>query len=385
MKKQTKKMKSLLSKIYINLIKPSSGMTLIELIVAMTIVVIMLAGTVVFLPYYRDNQALKQGSLDLNDSLRFAQTLSLSQQEEQYTVWKITDSTEPQICVIDDVGYVNDSNCENSGKKFDLSNKLNIETNIREIFFQGKTGIMYNSSEFATASMVEGDIRLIHINHENVGDIYYAVNLNANSFSIFQNDIPEGGFEGDQTIIVTCTDPEALNYGSQGDCQYADNPPDGEILPGDITYGCGLNGCPTGQECIDGRCQDVVTEPINTCGPNVPCSTGSYCGSDGVCLPQSDIGGECDTDNECVNGNCEMSPIDQIQKCLIPLDTKCDDSNNCASGLCFGGKCSSYVPYGGRCQVIGTADNCTPGSICVCIDKMLRGQVIGQTCTCEKQ
>lgn len=356
-----------------------SGMTLVELIVAMTIVVIMLAGTVVFLPYYRDNQALKQGSLDLNDSLRYAQTKSLSQNEEEYTVWKVlTDATEPTLCVIQNSDYSLDQICQNLGKKFTLSNKLNIVTNVPEIFFQGKSGMMYNSPDFENASLISGEARLIHINHDRVGDMYYGVVLDANSFSVVQGDVSDATFETDP--IIVCSNPNAVNYGAKETCQLPEedtNTGDGQVTP-PIVAGCTVNSCPTGQQCIDGTCHEVVQPPVYQCQSDTQCGTNKYC-ANGQCFDKQGVGGNCEVANACTNGlECVISPVDQIKKCLLPISSTCSSSNSCATGLCFAGKCANYAPIGARCELAGNLSNCVSGSTCQCITGRF-----GQTCTCK--
>ena len=369
-------MKSIISKIYDSLLKPSSGMTLIELIVAITIVVIMLAGTVVFLPYYRDNQALKQGSLDLNDSLRYAQTKSLSQNEDNYTVWKILEGDDPKICVISGKDYETDSECSSSGKIFELSDKLSIVTNVPIIFWQGKTGMMYNSPEFETASLVSGEERLIHVNHSDEGDLYYGVTIAANSFSVVQDNISKSTF--DTTTVLVCSDPNATNYGANEDCVFeSDVTGDNDIYPGQT--GCTVNGCPTGQECIENICQTVIDDEIipYRCQSDMECGVENYC-LNGDCLPKNQLGGACDTSSQCVSGlECTYS-TDQVKRCLLPINSSCSSSTDCTTGFCFVGKCVNYATLGARCEIVNNQSNCAPGTVCNCITTRFGGR----TCTC---
>lgn len=373
-------MKNKIFKIYSELLKVKSGMTLIELIVAMTIVVIMLAGTVVFLPNYRDNQALKQGSLDLNDSLRYAQTKSLSQNDTEYTVWKVLNGDDPKICVIGGVDYKTDSECATSGKIFELSDKLSIVTNVPIIFWQGKTGTMFNSPDFETASLISGEARLIHINHSEQGDMYYGVTMAANSFSLEQNSISEDTY--DTTTVLVCSDPNATNYGANESCVFESQVVgDDDVPPGTGTVtGCTANGCPTGQECIENTCQVVTDDEIipYRCQSDTECGTEYYC-LDGDCLPKNQVGGTCETANQCQAGlECAIS-TDQIKRCLLPLNSTCYDSSNCVSGFCFAGKCINYVPLGGRCEIVNNKSNCIAGSSCICIQGPF-----SKTCTCKQ-
>jgi hypothetical protein len=237
---------------------------------------------------------------------------------------------------------------------------------------------MYNSPDFETASLISGEARLIHINHDQIGDMYYGVELSANSFSLVQSDISDETF--DTTIVVVCSDPNAVNYGANGDCQFTDE--DGNEDGGDVTEpgitGCTANGCPTGQECIDGQCKIVEDDPIFICQSDTQCGPEGYC-SYGMCLAKLDFGTPCEENNYCKAGlECVPSYTDQVKRCLLTINSICTDSGSCATGLCFHDKCSNYITSGGRCEVINNLSNCVPGTVCNCITTRFGGS----TCTC---
>jgi len=347
-------------------------MTLVELIIAMVIASIMIGSAAVFLPNYRDMQTLKQSSLDLNDSLRYAQTLALGKQTDDYVSWKIMEKDDEKlICVIDKRNLEEDPECESLGKIFDVSPKISIQSNFTDIYFQGNTGVMYNDTDFDTAAIINGEVRLIHTNRDEVGDTYYGMILASNSFSLNQDSIGEdGGTLEVPTEITGCMDSVAINYNpdatvGSGNCEYADEI-SGCTSPNAINFDSEANVDDGSCEYAIYGCTDInavnydrdATIDDESCEYEddeiyyIPGCTDQYALNfnieanvdDGSCIFGFEDGTQCNNDDQCLSGVCEYqygSGVICMPK--LPSGATCDSDEQCESGICEQTKYLWYV------------------------------------------
>jgi prepilin-type N-terminal cleavage/methylation domain-containing protein len=351
-----------------------SGMTLIELLVAMTIVGILLAATTTMLPYYRDNQMLKQGSLDLNDSLRYAQTLALEKDKNshEYVEWKLID--EHKICVISSKEREANPNCENAGKIYEFDKKLNITTNLENIYFQGGTANIYDDSDFGTAGLANIEVAVKHSNRSQIGDTYYGVKIAANSFGMVSDSIKEETESDDDN--TGGVDEPIERCGDQA-CSTSENC---ELCPTD----CGKCESPCGNgSCTDNEnyqnCPQDCDQPANYCGNGRCDANESFTSCPAECEQPIVCGdGDCDVTEEntctadCIHitpgctdriatnfnpdanqddGSCDyvLGCMDDTAYNYNPLATKSDGS--CIAGLNDGSSCQLNTDCGsGNCK-----------------------------------
>ncbi|HPH78722.1 MAG TPA: prepilin-type N-terminal cleavage/methylation domain-containing protein [bacterium] len=368
-----------------------SGMTLIELIVAMTIVAILSAATVTILPYYRDQQLLKQGGLDLNDSLRYAQTLALEKDKnsEEFVVWKLVD--DHKICVIDNKEYAVDPDCENTGQVYDFDKKLSVVAGLDELFFQGGTGNIYENSDFDTADLAKIQVAITHSNRSEVGDTYYGVKIAANSFGLMSSTINENSFDdlgGNDSNNEDGSDDNGSNTGSTteivcGDGQCTDNE-NYQNCPADcdqpIMY-CGNDSCDYNES---------YTSCPNDCPRPVVCGD-SYCdaGEENSCLMDCQVtvlgctdrvatnfdseanmdDGSCEyvygcMDESAYNYNVKATKSDGSCEYGLKDGAACQLHTDCGSGNCTNGVCQAKLSSDQQCEVnsqcqSGTCGKCT--------------------------
>ncbi len=332
-------MKNIINKIS-KWMKSESGMTLVELIVAMVIASIMIGSAAVFLPNYRDTQMLKQSNLDLNDSLRYAQTLALGKQTDDYVNWKIMDvDGEKQICVIDKNNLEEDPECESLGKIFNIGKKVDLESNFLDIYFQGNTGVMYNDPDFETAVVLSGEIRLIHINKDEAGDMYYGVILSSNSFSMNQDIIGEDGGVLEIPIISVCTDANASNTGEEEPCKYEQAEEmviceNGSVIyPGEgeeCIYEQNEDDTESGNDLTVGCLDPDALHPPGYNSEDIDVHDPTMCEYD----TGFEDGEECKNDNECSSGLCRYQEIPNSD--IVEVI--------CVSGLSSGSTCDPQLP-----------------------------------------
>ncbi len=113
--------------------------------------------------------------------------------------------------------------------------------------------------------------------------------------------------------------------------------------------GCDVEGCPDGEECIDGACVPVVEPGCDgpeDCAPDEVCDTGT-----GECEPMppgtAPLGAPCDVGGDCESGLCATTPdgtvcsatCDPLASGACPAGFYCrgDASDACGTGLCFAG------------------------------------------------
>ncbi len=331
-------MKRFLTKILQKFMNIESGMTLIELIVAISIVAILLAATTTMLPYYRDSQLLKQGGLDLNDSLRYAQTMALEKDKNsnEYVAWKLLDVH--KVCVIDSKELAKDANCEQSRKIFEFDKKLNITSNLDNLYFQGGTANIYDSDDFTTADLARIEVAVKHSNRSQIGDTYYGVKIAANSFGMISDSIKEdSGSEIEEPVNDNDDDnyndnniPKCPDYSCNGNETCASCPTDcGECVTNEVVcnYDRQCNGNETIDNCSD--CQQI----IYGCKDSLAINYNSEADlDDGSC--KYDVYGCMDID--ATNFNAKATKPDNSCIYSLPDGEQCTVNERCASGYCDG-------------------------------------------------
>jgi|GEM_PF-3213816 len=158
-------------------ISENTGITLVELIIAITVMTMMLGISAIYLPTYRANQVKKQAALDLNDSLRFAQSLAASPEsgEIEYYHWRYDEDANNMV--------VTDSNGENERVfNFDSADKIEVNSNINDIYIKTKAPAMYADEDLTVE--VAGTIQIYHIAMKSDSDLFYQINISNNSFNI---------------------------------------------------------------------------------------------------------------------------------------------------------------------------------------------------------
>jgi MYXO-CTERM domain-containing protein len=188
---------------------------------------------------------------------------------------------------------------------------------------------------------------------------------------------------------------------------------------------CTTTGCPSGQECVSGRCQTATGDGsvCSPCSSNAECTNGSclrypdgagYCGA--RCTTSADCGGDTcarlsDGTSECVRivggtpscagsstGCTSDSQCSSTERCNTStrlceprsggggIGAACETGADCGSGVCFAGSCSqscdwlnpASCPSGFYCsgEAIGS---CSAGGICV--PGSAGSRAIGEACT----
>ncbi len=148
-----------------------AGITLVELIIAITVMVMMLGITSIYLPTYRASQLKRQAALDLNDSLRFAQSLAASPEsgDIEFYHWHY-DEDDNLIMITDDSG--DNERIFN----FDSADKVLVVTDIEDIYIKTKTPVMYSDEALTTEAV--GSIQIYHISQTDVDNLYYKMSDN---------------------------------------------------------------------------------------------------------------------------------------------------------------------------------------------------------------
>lgn len=188
--------------------KSQSGMTLVEILVALGIMAIMLTATLTMLPQYRSNQQLRQASLDIMNSLRKAQTLAMAPDDADADgyVWVSNKGhlfcergNDRMIAIVPVKKGIDplDPNNEkplSKDKCFEYDNfygasKIKFQNAITSIYFEAKTGKMssnfnFNDSGFTTT------IKFSHITAQN-GDLAYIISVKDNNFRLERGKIEE--------------------------------------------------------------------------------------------------------------------------------------------------------------------------------------------------
>jgi len=160
------------------------GITLVELIIAITVMVLMLGITSIYLPTYRANQVKKQAALDLNDSLRYAQSLAVSPSNEniKYYHWNYNPDTN-EITILDDADKLERT------VRFDGGDKVAIVSNIDDIYIKTKTPGLYADPSLTTEAV--GSIQIFHISQQKANDMFYQINVANNSFNLTREIVGE--------------------------------------------------------------------------------------------------------------------------------------------------------------------------------------------------
>lgn len=333
------------------LYQANSGMTMIEILVAIAIIVVLMGVTMISLPRYRDSKTLEQASKDINDTLRQAQTLALSPNipNAKYFVWEIkAGATDDEQCpdrqyigVVADVeGAIEKKTC--------LDTKVNLQTdNIGALYFEVKTGNIFSDSALTVPA--NGKLTMEHTNHPGDSDLYFEININANTFSLGKEVVAS-----DQSGIALacgngkCEPEKGEKCGTCGDCAC--------VCPTDGLQYCDQQGCPS-TNWYDGSCHELP-KPAATCGdgdkqPGEACDDGNredgdYCSADcqtvlGQCGDGQLQGSEfCDDgDNNGKYGYCDTRCLAKLEcgntKIDSPTDRPaeiCDDGNKLDGDYC---------------------------------------------------
>lgn len=165
-------------------IKENTGITLIELVIAITVMTMMLGITAIYLPTYRANQVKKQAALDLNDSLRFAQSLAASPESGDIEFYHWHYDTDANNMIVTDSNDANERVF-----KFDSADKIEIVTNIEDIYIKTKTPALYADEDLTTEAA--GTIQVYHNAMKSENDLFYQINVSNNSFNITREKVGE--------------------------------------------------------------------------------------------------------------------------------------------------------------------------------------------------
>jgi hypothetical protein len=127
-----------------------------------------------------------------------------------------------------------------------------------------------------------------------------------------------------------------------------------------------------GAKCLDGTC----VAPADQCTDGTQCTNGGQC-VQGACTPKCDANTPCPTGFGCdlskgvctqnptpcsTSNNCAQAQACVEQHCVDP----CGAGNTCSAGLiCVGGGCIPDQKPQFVCNVEGTQDMCSAGSICL--------------------
>lgn len=368
------KINTKIKKMFKDLFRSSSGMTMIEILMAMAIILLLMGVTMISLPRYRDSQTLEQVSKDVNDTLRQAQTWALSPNmpKAEYYVWDIkTGAADDEQCpnrqYIGVMADVEDA----YEKKTCLDDKVNLQAeNIGPLYFEVKTGKIFNDE--ALTIPANGKLTIEHDNHPGDSGLYYEINIVADTFSLGKEVV--SGDQGGLTLACgngECEAEKGEKCGTCGDCEC--------LCPNDGLQYCSQQSCPSANW-YDGSCHELP-KPSATCGdgdrqPGEVCddgnvSGGDYCSADcqevtGVCGDGQKQGSErCDDGaNNGKYGYCNANCSTQI-KCgdgtVQTSNETCDDGS--ANGTY--GKCNTSCSAILRCgdQIITSPEVCDDGDL----------------------
>lgn len=143
--------------------------------------------------------------------------------------------------------------------------------------------------------------------------------------------------------------------------------------------GTALN-CEDGNECTDDSCDEdsgCIWEPnTGSCDDGSLCTNGDTCEA-GSCIPGPEL--DCQVANPCIQGTCV--PVTGCQETL--LDTSCDDADECTSDdICVAGLCegspvvcddgnpctTDYCDAIAGCKASPNTDGCDDGDPCTLED-----------------
>lgn len=168
--------------------------------------------------------------------------------------------------------------------------------------------------------------------------------------------------------------------------------------------------CPAGQQCVDfGTGTFCVSEPLPigaACDEGDVCADGAACVA-GRCLPG--CGGGCPVGAVCLGAQCHSAcavdadcrpgrGCDRVSGgCVDPgpgaVGAGCDDTRDCADGLCLDGRCrgrcAGGCAAGEGCVVLGDAGWCAPvgageaGAVCAVGGDCGSGLCLGRRCASD--
>ena len=242
-----------------NILKSSKGMTLIEIIVAVVMIVLLMGVTMVYLPGYRNQQLIEQMSKDVEDSLRQAQTLAYNPEDSKalYYRWQInTDSASDEKCGDNDFIVIT-----SSSKPDQVIDKLCLDGRIdlaqidiadNDLYFQVKSGRIFEDNSLQVPA--SGSLKLNVGADPNNPNLNREIQISADLFYAYQQEVDQ---EGDTNLtapacpngvcqselgencstcpadcgvcqeIRGCTDESATNYNAEataddGSCKYSE-------------------------------------------------------------------------------------------------------------------------------------------------------------------
>ncbi|MFA4930426.1 MAG: prepilin-type N-terminal cleavage/methylation domain-containing protein [Patescibacteria group bacterium] len=372
--------------------KNQSGFTLVELLIAIAIMVMLLGAAITYLPAYRNQQVLRQGSLDVNNSLRQAQTLAFAPDENNvdYYVWEILDNGADVGCLTENYISVwaglKPAPTEPAHTTC-LDDKILIDfvDGVDKLYFQVQTGKIF--ADDALSVPAYGQIEVKHTAMQDVDDYYYNIGIYNDSFDLLNSTVGEPReLPAEQTVTV----PPPLNNGGEETPLVTDE--------GASYGGCNTDAdCQTGFECVISASQVKYCAPLPVCG-NGTIETGEQCGEPGlqcltnqncdqcVCVAKTakcpDGGCDANENSDSCPSDCPVRPDDGYcdtnsgenywnapQDCEAPpIDSKCSKVSFCTSNTqCLGGTCLNY-----RCDCTRPANpdlknngsSCEVGSEC---------------------
>lgn len=389
------------------LLDNESGFTLVELIVAIAIMVILLGAAITYFPAYRNQQVLRQGSLDVNNSLRQTQTLAFAPDvdDSDYYVWQINEGgadvgclTEKYISIVSQSEVGED--VTNSNNIICLDDKVLIETDFDALYFQVQTGKIYSDETLTTPAY--GQIKVEHTAMQKDSDYYYNIGIYNDSFDLLSSDLGEvrdlpgeppssdGDEEGDGGDDTGGSGDEGDTGGQDGG-DYSECTEDSDCLPGCscLTSQSDVNYCYCGDEQTQSVCGNDILETGEQCGDEgVQCAEGydcescqcvavEYCG-DGQCNA-NETNQSCSQDCPlvCGDGYCNEAAGETYISCdadceAPPPDEQCIPDKSCSSNRdCNGGTCESYW-FWKRCNCDNASnpnlksdrESCDTGSEC---------------------
>ena len=133
------------------------------------------------------------------------------------------------------------------------------------------------------------------------------------------------------------------------------------------THGCAGDLCGPGEVCVDGACvssagQSCLYSSCQSCELDSDCSAGEFCKQE-RCAPQTERGGACLYDAECLTGLC----VEGFCTSSCEVATDCPTSNVCSEG----GWCRPNSRSRESCSM---GDDCASG-LCLSSD------AVGSMCT----
>lgn len=117
--------------------------------------------------------------------------------------------------------------------------------------------------------------------------------------------------------------------------------------------------CNSGEECVNGFCNQISCSQTNTCAQGQTCSNGicqvTECSSSNPCFTGQvcDSNNNCQTANLCTNTNC---PSGQTCQSGVCVQQSCIEDSSCSSG--------SYCGNNGLCQPIPKSCSSAGGIVC---------------------